>query len=174
MDQVKNSSPGRRCDVCGRNLAEVKVTEVDKDGKAAEHMLCSDCAQNRGILASSKTKLSAAEVIKELRTRQSAEDNQMVCPRCRMTYADFKRTLRVGCEHCYEAFAEHLGVMLKRVHGATGHTGRAPKPGPDAAGEFERRRLQRELRRAVAAEDYERAAAVRDRMRQNGGEPPKD
>ncbi|MFH1570860.1 MAG: UvrB/UvrC motif-containing protein, partial [Gemmatimonadota bacterium] len=68
--------------------------------------------------------------------------------------------------------------LLKRVHGATRHAGKspagagsAPRPAaaqavaPAAASE-ELSHLRQELEKAVAAEAYERAAELRDRISQ--------
>ena len=33
---------------------------------------------------------------------------------------------RLGCSHCYEAFAEHLGILLKKIHGSGQHLGKTP------------------------------------------------
>jgi len=78
--------------------------------------------------------------------------------------------MRLGCEECYIAFAERLLPVLKRVHNATRHTGHVPPSGRDSARDFELQRLRRELKQAIHNEDYERAAAVRDRIRAAGGE----
>jgi protein arginine kinase activator len=168
MDQSTVPPADPRCPACGRNPGKVKVNDVDKNGRARELLLCTECARKRGVLAPDKSKASVSEVIQELKDKPGAGDALLVCPRCRLTYADFRRTLRLGCEQCYEAFADNLNTLLRRVHGATRHAGRVPKPDANAAAEYERRRLERELKRAVAAEDYERAASVRDRIRQTG------
>ena len=68
---------------------------------------------------------------------------------------------------CSLAFASTVAPVIERAHGgATEHVGSAPA----GADESKRRaallvQLLRELEQAVAAEQYERAAHLRDRIR---------
>jgi protein arginine kinase activator len=87
-----------------------------------------------------------------------------VCPGCGWTWERFRSGGRLGCARCYETFREELRPLLRRIHGAVRHAGRAPRsPGADQ-GAARLRRLHEELERAVGAEDYERAAELRDRL----------
>jgi protein arginine kinase activator len=92
------------------------------------------------------------------------------CPGCGLAYNEFKAKGRLGCPTCYEAFAPVLVPLLEKVHGAAAHTGRAPHR---VAGEREAREalagLEEELTQAVAAEQYEKAAELRDRIREMRG-----
>jgi len=169
--RAPDPDPKTLCDNCHAKPAEVKVTEVDKHGKSAPVNLCADCARERGVLAHDAAKATVAEILLELKDKVQDADRQLVCPGCHLTYADFKALGRLGCAECYTAFAERLLPLIKRIHGAAQHTGRAPRAdGQTATQGFEIQRLRRELRAAIAAEDYEQAAAVRDRIRQAGGE----
>ena len=56
----------------------------------------------------------------------SGSDKAVSCPSCGMSYEEFRKVGRFGCAACYAAFAPHLSRLLKRVHGATRHTGRSP------------------------------------------------
>ncbi|HEX7918294.1 MAG TPA: UvrB/UvrC motif-containing protein, partial [Gemmatimonadales bacterium] len=76
---------------------------------------------------------------------------------------------RLGCAECWQVFAAPLTDLVRRLHGSTRHLGeRYVAPGvaeeegvPSAGAE----RLREELRAAVAAEDFERAARLRDELR---------
>jgi protein arginine kinase activator len=147
------------------------VTEVDKHGKSVERRLCAECARSRGITAQGAAKVAVAEVLLELKNKIKDVDRKLVCPNCRLTYADFQATTRLGCPECYNAFIERLLPVIKRIHGAVKHTGRAPAADRGTATRsFEVQRLRRELSAAIEAENYEQAAAVRDRIRKAGGE----
>lgn len=167
------------CDKCRERPAEVKVTEVDKHGKSVEHWLCVECARSRGVVAGDNAQPRAdrqdpqpsAEILRELKDKVRATDRKLVCPNCKLTFNEFKASGRLGCARCYEAFAEQLLPVIKRIHGAAKHTGRRPNPDGSAAAQgFEIQRLRRELSAAIEAENYEQAAAVRDRIRRQGGE----
>jgi protein arginine kinase activator len=184
MKQPNSEAPEPRttpipCDKCRERPAEVKVTEVDKHGKSVEHWLCVECARSRGVVAGDNAQPAAgrqgpqpaAEILRELKDKVRVTDRKLVCPNCKMTFNEFKASGRLGCARCYEAFAEQLLPVIKRIHGAAKHTGRRPNPDGSAAAQgFEIQRLRRELSAAIEAENYEQAAAVRDRIRRQGGE----
>jgi protein arginine kinase activator len=119
-----------------------------------------------------------------------------VCPHCRTTFNQFKHDGVLGCPMCYEAFEPALGPLIERAHeGGTHHVGKVPRRSAAlraaaAAGELGRveaapargasilspqERLQRslalnkQLQEAVAAEQYERAAKLRDEIRRLEG-----
>ncbi len=88
------------------------------------------------------------------------------CPRCGTAYAEFARTGLVGCPACYDAFGDRLEALIRRVHGKSRHEGKVPL----RSGAASRRRraldqLRRQLEQAIAAEAFERAAELRDRIR---------
>jgi protein arginine kinase activator len=87
------------------------------------------------------------------------------CEGCGLTYADFKKTGRLGCSHCYEAFAASLKGLLRKIHGSNQHLGKIPNMENEL---FEQRkeirRLREEMKRAIKAEEFEKAAALRDRI----------
>jgi len=92
------------------------------------------------------------------------------CPSCGMTAAMFRKTGRLGCAACYEAFATLIAPALAEMHRGVRHTGRTPESAAAEARNtpVERGRLyalEEELRRAVAAEAYEEAARIRDHIR---------
>jgi protein arginine kinase activator len=88
------------------------------------------------------------------------------CPVCGFTQADFKKTGRLGCANCYETFSDGLQSLLKGMHKGTAHVGKVPSR---LLVTMEREQtlkgLHRDLRKAVAEEDYESAAQIRDRIR---------
>ena len=166
-----NNPATRQCDICHQRPAELTITEVNKEGRTSEQRICAECAQARGVVAPGALKQTVAEILLELKNRIQDTDQRSLCANCGLSYAEFKTTGRLGCEHCYVAFTERLNPIIKRIHGASRHTGRAPqRNGKSAFRNFELHRLRRELKKAIAAEDYERAAAVRDQIHQVGGE----
>ncbi|MEO0092650.1 MAG: UvrB/UvrC motif-containing protein [candidate division WOR-3 bacterium] len=155
------------CDFCQKNEASITVTRVDKDGKSTELHLCAKCASQKGIGDIVKPHLSIVEILAELKAKIKDEDRKLVCPNCKLSYADFKRFGRLGCGVCYEAFAPRLLPLIKRMHGSVKHIGRKPAVGQKVAEiKFEVKRLRDELKKAIAAEDYEKAAQIRDRIKQ--------
>ncbi len=161
----------KMCDICGKNEATLKVRQLDKEGRATELTVCADCARKRGLSGVEEIKSDTAQVMAELKSRIENKDKEIVCPRCGMTFLDFKRLGRLGCAECYQAFREELAPLLRRLHGAMQHIGRTVQPGRKVAQErLEMQRLRAELEKAIKAEDYERAAALRDRLKRAGDE----
>jgi len=77
----------------------------------------------------------------------------------------------LGCPDCYTYFGDELAPLLRAMHHGDRHVGKRPV---GAAAE-ERRvetlaELRRQLEEAVAAENYELAAKLRDDIRALSGE----
>jgi len=89
------------------------------------------------------------------------------CPVCGFTQTDFKKTGRLGCSVCYVTFAEGLGGLLKAMHKGTEHIGKLPQRAHREIELGDRMRaLNEDLEKAVAEENYESAAALRDQIKQ--------
>jgi len=72
---------------------------------------------------------------------------------------------RLGCPDCYVAFTTQLRPLLRKAHGASAHCGRVPKELPSVREERrELRQLRADLDRAIRREEFEKAAALRDRI----------
>ena len=83
-----------------------------------------------------------------------------------MTYGEFQKCGMLGCAACYQAFKTPMTALLQRVHGNTQHAGRVP--GGAHSGTSIRMnidRLKQKLQKAIADEEYEQAAKLRDTIR---------
>ncbi len=157
------------CDVCKERDATVTLTHAVKGEVNVLH-LCQKCAAERGIETTVSTPLKnmIADYLPAVQQQAAlAQAEQLRCPFCSMTLADFRETGRLGCASCYDTFEQSLRALLRRVHGNARHVGRGyDAPPPDimheatALGE-----LREELRRAIAQEEFERAAQLRDRIK---------
>jgi protein arginine kinase activator len=88
------------------------------------------------------------------------------CANCGFTEAELKKSGRLGCSVCYKTFAEPLGGILRGMHKGVRHTGKVPERlEKRLARDNEIRGLTSDLRRAVVEEQYETAAALRDKIR---------
>lgn len=159
------------CDLCGKQEATLSVRQLDKEGRATELAICAECARKRGFTSVEDLKKNAAEILAELKARIGEQGDETVCPRCKLSYADFKRSGRLGCAECYRTFAEQLQPLIRRLQGAVQHVGRSRQTGRKRAQErLEIARLRAELEQAIRDEDYERAAELRDRLKRAGGD----
>lgn len=158
------------CDVCKTNPATVFLTQI-VDGKMQKVNLCEGCSKEKGV--TDPTGFALADLLLGLGAAQEMERGGSVqkCPTCGFSQADFKKTGRLGCANCYTTFAEGLASLLKGMHKGTAHVGKVPaRQAKSLERESQLKTLQRDLRKAVAGEDYESAASIRDRIRHLDGE----
>lgn len=157
------------CMLCQKNEATVHLTDL-KEGKMKKVDLCEACAKAKGVddptgfaLADLLMGLGASE---ELATAQAGGE-ELSCPGCGFTQADFKKAGRLGCPACYETFSEGLANVLKTMHKGTRHAGKIPR-GLKLGRDIQERikTLQHSLDEAIAVENYEEAARLRDAIKQ--------
>lgn len=158
------------CQACHLRDAEVELTQVVGD-EVSTLRLCGKCAAERGVPNESQVTDSPlgaflaamGQGATPLAAAAAAGDP---CPTCAATLDDFRASGRLGCADCWTAFERPLRDLLRRVHGGTTHVGKRYQATSDA-GEpgRERLRLRDALREAVAGEQFELAAELRDRLR---------
>jgi len=159
------------CDQCGKNEAEVHLTQIVDNEMTTVH-LCPACAAEKGLDAGTVTKnLPLSDFLAQMGKAALADEEATIvgpCTYCHTTVDDFRRTGRLGCPHCYSVFETQLRAILRRIHGSTYHMGKVYVPPTSEAAERSARLagLRRKLQRAVEAEDFERAAVIRDQIRE--------
>ncbi|MCC7131884.1 MAG: UvrB/UvrC motif-containing protein [Gemmatimonadales bacterium] len=162
----------KRCSHCGEGEGVVDLTHIE-GGEVKTHHLCAKCAAEKGVqtpAALADTPLGgilAAIGADPVLRPEPAADPEPPCPHCGATLQDFRETGRLGCADCYRAFGEPLRELLRRLHGSAHHTGRAYQgPGEPASPPVESTAaLQARLERAIANEQFELAAQLRDRLK---------
>ena len=156
---------GKLCQRCSKREAKIHFTEI-KDGKKTELHICEDCAHEKNMVLAFPSLLS--HIIKEgPQDPPVGEAVPSACPRCGLTYAEFKAKGRLGCPACYQAFAPVLVPLLEKVHGKRKHVGSTPsrlKHVLESRKELDL--LEDELSAAVSHEQYENAARLRDQIRE--------
>jgi protein arginine kinase activator len=156
-----------KCQKCSKP-ATIHITEIVK-GNPLEFHLCEDHARQQ--LTAEEPAQTANEAEKKLAKwagrKDTSELDKQTCPMCGISFLEFRNAGRLGCPNDYEAFREELIPLLENIHGETQHAGKVPKRVPqDRRQQMELIQLRHALRLAVAAEDYEEAARLRDRIQQ--------
>ncbi len=154
------------CDICKKNEATVHLTQI-VDAKMLKVDLCENCSKAKGIqetagfsLADLLVGLGSADEIK-------GESPGVKCPVCGFSQADFKKTGRLGCSACWDAFETGLASLLKAMHKSDRHVGKVPGKAAHTIAISEKiSELSRDLDKAVSAEKYEEAAQIRDQIRE--------
>jgi len=155
------------CMLCKQNEAKVHLTQIVQD-KVQKVDLCEECAKTKGV--NDPAGFSLADLLLGLGASKEIEDTndgeELKCPNCGFTQADFKKAGRLGCSECYTTFAEPLESLLKSMHKGTRHIGKAPRALAQSRDLTERLRvLQKKLEKSIALEDFEMAAHLRDEIK---------
>jgi len=155
-----------KCDKCGKD-ATIQITEIE-DGQKIEKHLCEECAVSEGVTV--KAQVPLKKLLEGMLLQSSGENpvDQLACDVCGITFDEFRRKGLLGCPNDYEAFEEVLKPLLQSAHdGGVQHVGKTPV---NAASSQHRQsellRLRGRLKDAVAGENYEEAAALRDRIKE--------
>ena len=152
-------------------MATIHLTEI-VDGQKSEKHLCEDCAATEGITI--KADIPISQLLEDfiLQTASGQEPSELLCDVCGLSFNEFRKKGLLGCPHDYHAFESALIPLLQRAQlGATEHVGKVPcHSGLDQKRQNRVLKLRAELRGAIASEDYERAAQLRDDIKESQDE----
>lgn len=155
------------CQKCGKNEAEVYLVQT-LNGERTEALLCAVCAAENGFGASPISFTSFLQsFIGEPGVMGFAEkyDEELKCGVCGQTLTEIKRTGKAGCAECYSVFKTQMETIIKNVQAGNTHTGKYPKKAGYVSVNREIGALRNELTQAVEKEEFEKAAALRDRIK---------
>jgi protein arginine kinase activator len=161
-----------KCQKCDKP-ATFHITELE-GGKHQELHFCEECA--RLYLApqnSEKESLSTnlgGTISQQMSIGHTAEElaklDQKKCPVCQISFLEFRNQGRLGCPHDYVVFEKELEPLILNIHGETQHKGKQPARYAEGTESLtELIRLRREMKEAIAHEDYELAGTMRDKIR---------
>lgn len=152
-----------KCDLCDKE-AIVHLTQM-VNGEIKEIHLCEEHAKEKGIDLNSP--ISITDILMGLGEAKAGIESELspTCPRCGMAREEFRQTGRLGCADCYNTFMAELSMAVKAMHHSNQHIGKIPaREGIHTRIKSQIARLQKELDAAIAREEYEKAAQVRDQM----------
>ena len=157
------------CEECKVNEASYTISVMVGEEITKRH-LCTECMAKMNMsIASGNIRGLLSTILSAITGNEQTQEpprEEVVCPRCHTTWSQFSKSGHLGCPGCYEAFREQLQPMLLQVHGRVQHAGRRPLNTEKAQ---RVRSLQEELayqmEQAVALEDFETAAMLRDRIK---------
>ena len=149
-----------KCQNCGKPATYFIKTNIN--GNIQTTALCAECAANQeqGFKVQHFDDLSdffspfffgTGNAIPEIKR----------CPTCGASFRQICDNSKYGCADCYSTFRGESEASLKKLHGGLVHKGKTPKSAPK--NELESLRVL--LADAVAAENYEKAAELRDRIK---------
>jgi len=181
------------CDNCGKNEVEVLIKQVVNQ-EIRQLNLCRSCAEELGftlpVIPSITISFSLADdsqkqrkVRRVLPRKREQSFDSLRCSACGTEFSAFREGGLLGCPQCYEEFRSPLGAHLQKTQGSESHWvasdifkdiglvagnrefGSDNMDNTDNTDNTEDiTRLRLEMYEAVAREDYERAAQLRDML----------
>lgn len=167
------------CEKCGKNPANTHLKQVI-NGNAQEMHLCSECAEELGYGVFSgfnpfnDLMPSLNSFLGGLFTQmlpQQTLNSPRKCSFCGSSFEEIAQNARVGCANCYTEFNTQLLPSIQRIHGKTKHVGKIPVSASNHLKlRHELEDLKLKINEAVAAQDYENAANIRDKIKEIEGQ----
>lgn len=163
------------CQNCGKHEATTHIKSV-VNGEYTQLHLCTDCAGKLGygdvfsgfgfdlgdffgnFFSKPKTMLASSKVER--------------CEKCGMSFEEIVKSGKIGCAGCYEKFYEMLLPSIRRIHGKTQHSGKTAAVVEHEEEVKEKTKeeiieeLKTEMQTAIEEQNFERAAEIRDRIKE--------
>lgn len=159
------------CRNCSKKEATTHIRSIIA-GETVETLLCAECAAALGytnvfpLFGASLGDL----VFNSLRnaTAVSALSSKVLrCERCGCSFEDIANSGAPGCPECYRVFYDKLLPSIQRIHGKAGYIGKvAGGAGEDVKLAHRKALLKELLNRAIDDGNFERAAQLRDEIRE--------
>ncbi|MCX7748929.1 MAG: UvrB/UvrC motif-containing protein [Clostridia bacterium] len=159
------------CQNCQKRIANVHFTQIINN-KKVEMFLCDQCSKEKGQIGFETTFnindfLSGFMSLTHPVPNVNTVNNDVVCNQCGMSYVEFQKVGKFGCGNCYDVFGERVKPLIKRLHGNVQHHGKEPsKFSKSMEKTREIETLKQMLNAAVQNEEYEKAADIRDKIRE--------
>ncbi len=155
------------CQSCEKKEATTHIKTIH-NGELKEYMLCSDCAKKYGY--ASFLDDAGFDLDKLFGSFMEGIPSPRALKRCQLcgsSFEDIAKSGKVGCAECYDTFYDELLPSVRRIHGRTSHTGKlAHSAGAGVKLRNEIARCRTELEQAIKAQEFEKAAELRDRIRE--------
>lgn len=145
------------CERCGILPAEINLTQI-RGHRSRTVFLCYGCAARLGMKDHGK-------VHESRKTLPKTKDKEK-CPDCGTARAEVKKGGLLGCPACYKTFDREIDGLLRQFQGSSEYLGKKYHCSSIASSEETGRSgLRKDLEEAIINEDFERAAALRDALK---------
>jgi hypothetical protein len=85
-----------------------------------------------------------------------------LCAECHTPLEDARFGMHMGCTNCYDAFRQELRAIFSELQGCSSYKGDIPEWLKDR---LYKRSVERDLQKAIAADDFEKAKQLKDELR---------
>ena len=171
------------CENCGENEANVKYTEII-NGVKKEMNFCEECSNKLGVnnfdVPINFTSFFGDFLNEEKLFPEFKKYEVLKCEKCNLTYDEFIKSGRFGCDNCYNTFQDKIDSVLKKLHGENIHVGKKIAKIKDKNESNIKKKvsiktskkenitldsLKIELKKAIQEENYEKAVIIRDEIK---------
>ncbi len=150
------------CQYCLKNEATFHIQKILNNDLVEIH-LCYDCSKkelNKDNENGIDDKVHRIlEGLLDKNNKAKVDNNNIVCVKCGISLHDFETKGILGCPECYNTFKD---TIIKNVKKSRVIYRKDKKLKETSKVDY----LEIELKKAVEAEDFERAALIRDRIKQ--------
>lgn len=159
------------CQNCGKYEATTHLKRI-VNGEAAEAHLCTGCAKALGYTdVFTGFPDSFSDLLGSFFGEPSIgalSSRTVRCEKCGNTFNDIVNSGKIGCNDCYTTFFDKLLPSLHRIHGKTHHEGKSPKVFSENPKTAENiiETLENELKTAIENQEFEKAAELRDKIKE--------
>lgn len=159
------------CEKCSKKLATTHIKRT-VNNVTKEYHLCPECASQLGF-----SNFSLFDDIGDIWSsffNKGFANNELSTKRCKACNSSFDEILengKMGCSECYLTFREEILPTLEKIHGNTEYKGEykqelSEKAINTATPETTEEKLQQELKTAIEKEEFEKAAEIRDKLKE--------
>lgn len=165
------------CQICNEREATIVLKRI-LNGVHSEIHMCESCAKKELFDVANKFNFSDvfsmfmpngdAKTQSSIKTAplDTAVSSELICPNCGTPFEMVQSMGLVGCEKCYDYFADALRGYTTQLHGKSVHTGKLARGSSTAQDSLrERSKVQSQLEAAIRDENYELAAEYRDLLK---------
>ena len=157
------------CQLCHKNTASIRYAEV-VDGTVTDLDICSECLERRQSGEEGGFELATPSPFVH---QQHAKASPLihdatptdVCTSCQTALQTIIDEGEVGCAECYSSFPVQVESLLEGIHQGLNHRGKSPQVDDVRARIHSELQTKRSLLKvALAEENYEEAAVLRDNI----------
>ena len=161
------------CQICGKHNVSMLVRQII-DGTAKELYICRVCAKKYHLYSDNKEMHLSLKAIfdgllPQLDAREEAVDSvhPLACPDCGMPLSRVKEKKIIGRPCCFFYFRDTVLKLMQETSGEVFYAGNLPlQPEIFSGTVVSLQHLEDELQKAIENEEYELAAYLRDKIKE--------
>ena len=159
------------CENCNQNNATTHIKRT-VNGVTKEYYLCPYCASKFGM--SNFSFFDMSDLFNSVFENKKFVKEEKRCKSCNTSFNEIAKSGKLGCPECYREFREEISPSLLKIHGKNKHISNVSVKKSTTSNKNENsneiENLEKELKEAIATENFEKAAELRDIIKAKRGE----